>query len=55
MPNNLFASSEKKLSHPTFLINRSGVPLNKDTWERLWTFYCGKQTKLRIGNAERDI
>jgi len=30
---------KKKLASPTFLINRSGIPINKDTWERLWTFY----------------
>mgnify|MGYP000292953739 CR=1 FL=1 len=41
--------AEKKLAAPTFLINRSGIPINKEGWERMWTFYCGKQTKLRLG------
>jgi len=44
---------KKKLSSPTFLINRSGIPVNKETWERLWSFYCGKQTKLRLECEEK--
>jgi len=38
---------KKKLVSPTFLINRSGIPVNKETWERLWTFYCGRNKELR--------
>jgi len=42
-----------KPSAPTFLINRSGIPINKETWDRLWTFYCRKETRLRAECEEK--
>ena len=41
---------ERKSAGPRFLLNRSGVPLSEEAWDRMFIFYAKNDKQLRYSN-----
>jgi hypothetical protein len=45
---------ERKSAGPRFLLNRSGVPLSEEAWDRMFNFYNKDDKQLRYSKAKMD-
>lgn len=42
---------ERKSAGPRFLLNRSGVPLSEEAWDRMFNFYNKDDKQLRYSKS----
>lgn len=43
---------ERKSAGPRFLLNRSGVPLSEEAWDRMFNFYNKEDKQLRYSKSK---